>query len=80
MTASQRSKTHGHVVDPLPNVPALVISLFPAHDMTKLFKLTRSAIAVQISAVEAICIMRNGENEHGAASAAACSFSPFHIS
>ena len=40
MTASQRSAIHGHVVDPLPNVPALVISLFPAHDMTKLFKLT----------------------------------------
>ena len=66
MTASQRSKTHGHVVDPLPNVPALVISLFPAHDMTKLFKLTiklpprngRSAYC--ISAIEAICIMRNG--------------------
>ena len=68
MTASQRSMTHDHGVEPLPNVPASVISLFPAHDMTKLFKLTRSAIALQISAVEAICVMRNGENEQAAMS------------
>ena len=31
MTASQHSTTHCHVVDPPPNVPALVISLFLSH-------------------------------------------------
>ena len=78
MTASQRCTTQDCRVEPLPNVPASVISLFAAHDLTKLFKLTiklplrngRSTIALQRSAVKAICVMRNGENEHAAAAAA----------
>ena len=72
MTASQRSTTHDHVVEPLPNVPASVISLFPNHDMPNLFKLTRSAIAKICNQGD----LRNGGNEHAAAATAAALMMP----
>ena len=72
MTASQRSTTHDHVVEPLPNVPASVISLFPNHDMPNLFKLTRSAIAKICNQGD----LRNGGNEHAAAATAAALMTP----